>query len=300
MPKIGVLVVTYNEFEKIKLFIEGFKDIFSTENYLELLILDNNSTDDTLNRIKLLFPDINIILLNDNYGCVTGRNIGIVELHRMGCNYIYISDNDIKFEDSSFFRKLYEFLQENPSIDGCCPIVKNGSDESIQSLGSRIKLGYGRNQKVIDNNTKIDILPGCAQFFPMKTFINYGLFDNDLSPISIEDYEWGFRNKNKVNLKYLPTVSVLHFHDGHKYSSNKQKNTIIGRVVFIRKHFTLSQFLREIIYLLTTIFDYGLKFTVYNYYLGFKKKLYKKNYDFENFSKYKFDKYSNASEEIVR
>lgn len=291
IPRIGVLIVTFNECEKTKKFVQNLIEKYGNEEYLELLIIDNNSTDNTYHEMKALFPGIPIIRLNDNYGCVTGRNIGIVELYNKGCSYVYISDNDIMFETDCFFLKLYQFLKDNPAIDGCCPIVKNGIDNTIQTLGSKIKYGIGKNVKRISSDTKIDILPGCAQFLPINTFKKYGLFDNDLSPISLEDYEWGFRNRNRANLHYLSAVSVLHFHDGHKHSKNKQKYSIVGRVVFLRKHYTSLQFIREIIFFINSARNYGSLFTLKYYFVGMVKKMEKNNFNFNAFASTGINKY---------
>ena len=278
---IGILVVTYNQCETTINFIKNYQELFYSDSKLRLLILDNNSNDKTFERIKSKYPLIDIRQLNDNYGCVTGRNIGIVGLINMGCDYIYISDNDIEFEDKDFFKKMLEFMKSNPEIDGCCPIVRWKDDRTIQTLGARIRGGIGKHIYGMTENNRVDILPGCAQLIRAETFKRFGLYDNDLSPISIEDYEWGIRNRGKVLLRSFPEVEVFHTHNrSKKPSPEKIECVIIGRTVFLRNFFSILQLIRTIITSIHYVRDYGIVFTFRNHIQGMKKKLNKLNYDY--------------------
>lgn len=290
---IGVLVVTYNQYELTKKFIINFSNLFSEDNRIKLLILDNNSKDGTYINIKKEFPHVDIRLLNNNYGCVTGRNIGIVELINLQVDYICILDNDIQIEDREFFNKILLYMTENKEIDACCPIVKFGKTREIQTMGYRLNGPFIINIKKIEElkTPKIDILPGCAQFIRSSTFVKYGLYDNDLSPISIEDFEWGIRTKSMgINLSCCISTEVLHHHNPEiKDSKTKKEFVIVGRVIFLRKHFRIIFFLREIKYFVFTVAEYGLIFTVSAYFKGLKKKISFDNYKYENFVKIPFN-----------
>jgi GT2 family glycosyltransferase len=63
MVDIGILVVTHN-YDTTKNFILSFLKYFSPEDYY-LLILDNNSSDHTYEKIKAEFPFVDIRKLNE-------------------------------------------------------------------------------------------------------------------------------------------------------------------------------------------------------------------------------------------
>jgi GT2 family glycosyltransferase len=282
------LVVTYNQYEITKRFIEVYLKYFRYANNLHLLLLDNNSSDDTWTKIKSEYKDIEIRKLRENYGCVTGRNIGIVELIKEGCEYIYHSDNDIIIEDAMFFEKLLRFHAHNPSYDGSCPVVRYYATRKIQTAGSRI---YGfniiRNITRIDENNRINILPGCAQFIKSISYIKYGLYDNDLSPLSIEDREWGIRaTKLGAKLAYNKNVEVLHDHKNIEDIPNiRISYAIIGNMVFLKNHFTLFNVLMEIKSFIYYSKKTGLLFALRCYGKGMLKKINKNNYLYESFKK---------------
>lgn len=285
MQETGILVVTYNQLEITRKFILNFLDHFSSDKYY-LLVLDNNSADGTFEILRNEFPSVDIRKLNDNYGCVTGRNVGIVELMKIGAQYIYITDNDIVFTDKDYFVKLINFLEKNSGVDACCPVVKWEQDNTIQTLGARIK-SFGRYKNVdsFGSDRKIHILPGCAQFVRTRAFEKFGLYDNDLTPFSIEDLEWGIRAaKQGAIFEYYPDVEVLHLHRKNKKSSSEMMKYIIeGRVIFLRKYFNLYNLFREIKHFAYCIKDYGFMFSIKKYSGGFKKKVTKNNFDINNF-----------------
>lgn len=290
MKKIGVLVVTYNQYRVTLNFINKFLALFKKE-HIHLLILDNNSQDDTYSKLRLRFPDLDIRKLNDNYGCVTGRNIGVVELINIECDYICILDNDVEIEDPEFFDKMYWFMENNDAVDGCCPVVRRGDNRSIQTLGRRLTK-FRRNIKEIASVNRIDILPGCAGFIKAETFKKIGLYDNDLSPISIEDYEWGIRaKKKKAKFFNNPDVTVFHYFDRKKKVKDLVAFVIVGRMVFLRKYFSLLNLIREIIFALRLLLRYGPLFVLINYIKGLLKKIHKDNFSYTKFSSQDIKKY---------
>jgi GT2 family glycosyltransferase len=296
MNDTGVLVVTYNQYEITRKFILNFKSTFSDEKYY-LLILDNNSKDMTYEKVKSEFPEIDIRKLNDNYGCVTGRNIGIVELVNKNCKYIYITDNDIVFEDSGMLSKLKEFMNRNIGLDGCCPVVRWEEDKTIQTLGVRM-LSRNRFKYIsdFDENNSVNILPGCAQFLCSDSFKKYGLFDNDFSPFGIEDLEWGIRAfRLNAKFEYCREAEVLHLHRKNLViSRNTIKQMIRGRVIFLRKYFSLFNLLKELHFLSGVLFKYNTFFLIGAYINGMKAKITKKNYLYDDFKMTVSNYYSKA------
>jgi GT2 family glycosyltransferase len=291
--KVGLLIVTYNQFEITSNFIKMFLNTFQ-EPDIHLLVLDNNSNDNTTKKLKDEYPNIDIRKLNDNYGCVTGRNIGIIELYKLGCKYIYISDNDIEIKDPEYFNKMKSFLDKTPHIDGCCPIVRWGDDNSIQTMGARLEGGYKiKNIHDINSDVNVNILPGCAQFIKIESFKKYGLYDNDLSPISIEDYDWGVRSAVKgAQFQFNPEVEIVHLHDRNIMDSSfKKRHVIVGRTIFLRKYFSLYRLLQELVFMVVTAMNYGVSFTLRSYFMGLRKRRSPLNYEFNVFCQNNLDQY---------
>ena len=53
------------------------RDRAQTYSKIEIIFVDNNSSDDSIDYIKVKFPSVVIIACNENYGFAKGNNIGI-------------------------------------------------------------------------------------------------------------------------------------------------------------------------------------------------------------------------------
>jgi GT2 family glycosyltransferase len=293
MKKIGVLIVTYNKRDILTKLLQKFCNLFNKQN-LYLLVLDNNSSDSTYEKLRKRFPSLDIRKLNDNYGCVTGRNIGIVELINKGCDYIFSMDDDIEIEDKTFFDKMLYYLESNKQIDVCCPVIRWADNKSIQSMGRKISaFGIPKNVRRINLYQLIDIIPGGAAFYKAPVFRVVGLYDNDLSPVSIEDLEWSIRARNKgIKFACNYKVEVIHHRDRLSNAPRALRAFAIrGRVIFLRKYFGVGNLLSEIMHILGDLKNYGLFFILKNYYKGFLKKINNNNYDFRKFTSHGLAQY---------
>ncbi|MCR5837615.1 MAG: glycosyltransferase, partial [Lachnospiraceae bacterium] len=98
MKKIGIVTVLYNSSAVIKEFFQTLGE----QNYKNMIlyVVDNNSTDDSLQVCKeyenFLQIPVKYIINNENYGVAKGNNIGIKEAFNDNCDYILLSNNDIK------------------------------------------------------------------------------------------------------------------------------------------------------------------------------------------------------------
>ena len=86
--KLSVITLTYNKLEYTKKFIES---LYKYTKDFELIIVDNGSTDGTVEFLKSL-KDVKLILNNENKGFSAGNNQGI-ELAEG--EYIGFLNNDI-------------------------------------------------------------------------------------------------------------------------------------------------------------------------------------------------------------
>ena len=74
--KISAIIITYNSAEDILNCIES---IYKEDSNTEVIVVDNNSLDNTIEQISDNFPEVKIISIPDNYGYATGVNRGIAE-----------------------------------------------------------------------------------------------------------------------------------------------------------------------------------------------------------------------------
>jgi GT2 family glycosyltransferase len=120
---IYVVIVTYN----------GEKWISRCLNSLtkyKIIVIDNNSQDDTLNIIESNFKDVGLIKSDKNIGFGAANNIGIKQALNKGADYIFLINQDVYVKPDTI-SNLISLHQKNPNYGIISPIHLDGKGEQI-------------------------------------------------------------------------------------------------------------------------------------------------------------------------
>jgi hypothetical protein len=81
-PAVSVILVSYNT---AKLTLKCLRHVYASKNFdlnsLEVIVVDNNSSDDTVKNITAQYPDVKIINNSSNVGFGTANNQGVKSAH---------------------------------------------------------------------------------------------------------------------------------------------------------------------------------------------------------------------------
>ena len=120
MSKIGIVILNYNDYEETINYVEKIKGFKSLN---EIVIVDNNSTDTSYNKLKKIEKgNVRLLKSNVNKGYAAGNNIGIKYL-KDKVDYIIISNPDIIIEEN-VIKKLRADMDENREIAIVSPVIK--------------------------------------------------------------------------------------------------------------------------------------------------------------------------------
>lgn len=140
MAKISTIVTNYNNHDYLKKCLESI--VFQSFNDIEILIVDDASTDNSLNTIQPIAEKdnrIKIIRLEENRGAGYARNVGLQ--NAQGEFISFVDGDDFLFED--FYKEAIKAAEEtnsdicstNISIDGnvrrYVPIVISDKQQMI-------------------------------------------------------------------------------------------------------------------------------------------------------------------------
>lgn len=111
-PKISIVIPTYNEEDNIRACLESiFKQDYSKDK-LEVIVVDDESNDDTLNIVKQ-FP-VKLLKSGHRHGEIS-KMIGF---RKATGEYVMYLDADNELVGDFWFEKMLKPLQENPEIVG--------------------------------------------------------------------------------------------------------------------------------------------------------------------------------------
>ena len=125
-PEVSVLIVSYNTRELLRGCLESLRRV-QDEVDIEIIVVDNASTDHSADVIRTEFSDIKLIQSDDNIGFASGVNLA--RESAVG-EYLLILNPDCLVPRFSI-RKLRDFLIENPNraIAGTRITTDNGLDQ---------------------------------------------------------------------------------------------------------------------------------------------------------------------------
>jgi len=104
MYNASVVITTHNH---IEITMECLKSLYeTTENKFDLIVVDDNSTDGTVRRIKEKYPSADIIVNTDVQSLSREWNDGIKRAWENGSDYACVINNDMIFPDKGWLDKL--------------------------------------------------------------------------------------------------------------------------------------------------------------------------------------------------
>ncbi len=245
---ISIIIVNYN----VKHFIlKCLKTIYENNKSLlklEIIIVDNNSTDGSVEAIKEEYPEVIIIENKHNAGFPAANNQGF-EIAKG--KYIFMLNPDTEILDDAL-SKLFNQMEHNPELDIIAPmLLDTGLSRQISAwrfptLWSLFcEMHYLKkfleyksySDKDLNKSFEAESFSGAAMFFKKEVFAKIGMLDESM--FWIEDIEFCYRAK-KANMKllYYPEAKVIH-HVGQSAKKNYKvslSNQIFSKIKFLKKY----------------------------------------------------------------
>jgi len=211
-PLVSVIVLNYNAGELLLNCIGSIKK--STYKNLEIIVVDNISTDKSQETCKKKYPDIKLVQNNENFGYCEGNNIGIREAKG---NYIIILNPDTIVESNwikeliSAYNKFGEGLYQPKHLSLNEKTVYMSAGNMLNIFG----FGYAREKGNKDENQfnkieEISYASGTCLFTSSAVLKKVGLFDPFIF-LYHDDLDLGWR-ASQLGIKsyYVPTSIIYH------------------------------------------------------------------------------------------
>ncbi len=156
-PLISIIILTYNNLTFTQKCLESIEH-HTQYSAIEIIIVDNASTDGTRDYLKTLEHPYKIILNNENKGFSAGNNIGIQAAQG---DYIVLLNNDT-IVTPGWLLTLLNHCTRNPELGLLGPMTDNIGNEAKIELASIMP-----SQK--EDAIKEKILAHMGELMPLKT-----------------------------------------------------------------------------------------------------------------------------------
>ena len=200
-PRVVASILTWNEYEDTRRCLTSLRSI--DYDNLDIVLVDNNSTDGSIDRLATEFPDITIIRNDRNLGYAKAQNRAIEHALEHGAEYVWLLNNDVAVPGGCL-KELVTQAEVDPTKGVITPVVRDGG-QTWFSYGRVNRLtGYTNTgplarflRSITNRDTEsrfieTDYVPLCCTLIRADVFRDLGLLP-DVYFIYTEDVEFCLR-----------------------------------------------------------------------------------------------------------
>jgi len=219
----------------------------------EVILVDNASTDGSVESVAANFPQFRIIRNDENLGFAGGMNVGLKQA--TGDIAVLLNQDTVVRED--WLAALVKAMEADAliGIAGCKVLYPDG--ETIQHAGGYLEYplglahhyGYGElDQGQWDEQREVKYVTGAAMAIRREMLERIGYLDEDFFPAYFEDADICIRARQTgYKVVYVPTAVLLHYESASTERETVQQHYHYhrNRLRLLLKHYTLEQFKQD-------------------------------------------------------
>lgn len=261
--KVTVVIPNYNGKKYINDCMDALS--FQMDDSVKVIVVDNGSTDGSVEILRQEYPWARLVELNENTGFCHAVNVGI---RLTETPYVILLNNDTMIK-GGFIKNLVSVMEkpENEKVfsvsskmlDMYKPEIVDDAGDRYNALGWAFARGKGKTADKYNKSMEVFSACGGASIYRRSVFDEIGFFD-EMHFAYLEDLDIGYRAKvfGYKNL-YEPSAEVLHAgsgSSGSRYNEFKTTHTSANSTYVIWKN---MPFFQRFINLPFFILGFGIK-----------------------------------------
>lgn len=220
-PLVSIIVLNYNRRDDTLDCLRSLEHLHYPN--VDVIVVDNGSTDGSIEAIKALYPSpdhITLIETGANLGFTGGNNIGIEHALAKGADYIMLLNNDT-IVAPDMLNIMIDVMQASPDIGVSGPMIYYYDiPDVIWSAGGTIDWSKGLPNMVGLNEDdkaqyglaprEVDFVTGCALLVRRDVWEKVGLLDDKFF-MYYEETQWCVRaGRHGFKIVHIPSAMMWH------------------------------------------------------------------------------------------
>ncbi len=236
-PRVAVIVINYNG----KRWLDRCLGSLAKTNYpnYSVYLVDNASTDGSVNHVRASFPWVKIIQLQKNFGFARGYNLAMKYVE---AEYVALLNNDTEILEPNWLGIMVSVAEKDSLVGAiACKIVFLSNPAILNSVGGfgipywrgTADLGYGEIDQGQFDNPPIEPFSFCggAALIRLGLFREAEGFDESFFAFFEDtDFSWRLRIRG-YRIVYVPGAKVAHYSSG-TWSNETEKTYLCKRNLF--------------------------------------------------------------------
>ena len=253
---LSVVILNYN----VKSFLEqALRSTLAAMEGLdgEVFVVDNASTDGSVEMVRASFPQVHLIANEENVGFAKGNNIALVKCE--GRYILLLNPDTVVHRDT--LRTMVDFMDRHPEAGaaGCKILDPDGTLQLACRRGfptptvalfkiiglsalfpkSRLFGRYNLTYLNPDETAEVDAISGSFMMVRREIIRRVGLLDETYFMYG-EDLDWFYRIRQAgYKIFYVPATEIVHFKGESSKQVSKTKHLMDfyrAMYIFVRKH----------------------------------------------------------------
>ena len=230
--KVLVIIVSYNFEPWLERCLGSLRHSFYP---VDTVVIDNGSTDQTIQRIRKDYPEIRLLPQNKNLGFGRANNIGMQIALTEGYDFVFLLNQDA-WIDSNTIGKLVELSQSHPQYGILSPVHLTGKGDKPDP-----GFGYYAQIQQLDQLSDKNILPipfanAALWMIPVSVlkkvggfsplFYHYGEDKDFVNRLTYHDYQVGYSPRvfGNHDREYRPLTHQVFLRTEYVYHLSEYAN----------------------------------------------------------------------------
>lgn len=179
-PEVAIILLNYNGRDLLEKYLSSIENL--NYNRCEVILVDNNSNDTSIDYVKENHPNVTIVESDENIGFSRGNNLGAAKTNAP--DYYWFLNTDVRVTPQAL-DKLVSRIENDDDVGIVVPRINNMDDGSIQSLGYKYGIsGVPRAisdvpEEGLDRPQQITYGSGAALLIDVDVWNEIGGFDDE-------------------------------------------------------------------------------------------------------------------------
>ena len=198
---VSVIIISMNRKKMLESCLKSVQK--QTHPDMEIIVVDNASSDGTGDMVQSMFPDVRYFYLSNNLGVPGGRNYGVRMCTGEFCVFL---DDDAIFADVDALKRLVSYFRSD-SLLGCIAFQIVKPEDGLEEYKSIPRA----DKKIINEDYECSYFCGAGFAVRREIFLKIGMFWEHLFFIGEElDFSYRMMNEGYKILRSF-AISVIHY-----------------------------------------------------------------------------------------